>query len=164
MLKPHLFLVFAFVLLVWIVATKAWRLLFGFVAALAVSCAIPLLFDAKVWQQYFAMMTSIHIMQVFIPTFEWRCVSSSTAMQWDCNLCRPCLDARRLWYFNRHRENWNWMQHGLLLLLVSDLCAPYGYFTDECILLPFILAGLYHSGKAAAVDPGAGRHQCGRAH
>ena len=23
--------------------------------------------------------------------------------------------------------------------------APYGYFTDECILLPFILAGLYHS-------------------
>jgi hypothetical protein len=148
MLKPHLFLVFALVLLVWIIARKAWRVLFGFVAALAVSCAIPLLFDASVWQQYFSMITGTRIMQVFIPTFGMalRFLIDRNAV--GLQLLPAVLGcAWGLWYFAKHRENWDWMQHGLLLLLVSDFCAPYGYFTDECILLPFILAGLYHAEK-----------------
>ena len=37
------------------------------------------------------------------------------------------------------------MDQGLFLLFISDVCAPYGFFTDECILLPFILAGLYRA-------------------
>lgn len=148
MLKPHLFLVFALVLLVWIVARRAWRVLSGFIAALAVSCAIPMLFDEHVWQQYFNMMTSIRIMQVFIPTFgmalRFLIDRNAVGLQF-VPAVLGC--AWGLWYFRAHRDDWDWMHHGLLLLLVSDICAPYGYFTDECILLPFILAGLYHSTK-----------------
>ncbi len=146
MLKPHLFLVFAFVLLLWIVARKAWRVLSGFIAALAVSCAIPLLFDAHVWQQYFSMMTSIRIMHVFIPTFgmvlRFIIDRNAVGLQFLPAVLGCVWGA---WYFRAHRGDWDWMRHGPLLLLVSDVCAPYGYFTDECILLPFILAGLYHS-------------------
>jgi hypothetical protein len=145
-LKPHLFLVLAFVLLLWVVDRKQYRALLGFVAATAVSCAIPLYFDPHAFQHYFAMMAQQHILQVFIPTF-------GVALRFliDRNLVAlqfiPAVAgcAWGLWYFRKHREHWNWMHHGLLLLLVSDVCAPYGYFTDECILLPFILAGLYHA-------------------
>jgi hypothetical protein len=148
MLKPHLFLVFGFVLLVWIIARRAWRVLFGFFAALAVSCAIPMLFDAHVWQQYFSMMNGTHIMQVFIPTFgmalRFLIDRNAVGLQF---LPAVLGCAWGFWYFKRNRKKWDWMHHGLLLLLVSDVCAPYGYFTDECILLPFILAGLYHSTK-----------------
>ncbi|MFZ0301994.1 MAG: glycosyltransferase family 87 protein [Terracidiphilus sp.] len=146
MLKPQLFLVFAFVLLVWIVARKAYRVLLGFAAALAASCAIPLLFDAHVWQQYFSMMTSIRIMQVFIPTFgvalRFLIDRNAVGLQF-IPAVFGC--AWGFWYFRRHRDDWDWMQHGLVVVLVSDVCAPYGFFTDECILLPFILAGLYRA-------------------
>jgi hypothetical protein len=38
---------------------------------------------------------------------------------------------------------WDWGHHGLLVLLVSVACAPYAWFTDEAVLLPAVLAGLY---------------------
>jgi hypothetical protein len=146
MLKPQLFLVFAVVLLAWIIAHRSWRVLYGFIAALAASCAIPLLFDAQVWQQYFSMMTGTSIMQVFIPTFgmalRFLVDRNAVGLQF-VPAVLGC--AWGLWYLRKNRESWNWMRHGLLLVLVSDVCAPYGYFTDECILLPFILAGLYHA-------------------
>jgi len=50
-----------------------------------------------------------------------------------------------VWYFWTRRNRWDWMDQGLFLLFISDVCAPYGFFTDECILLPFILAGLYRA-------------------
>lgn len=146
MLKPHLFLVFAFVVLVWIITRRAYRVLFGFFASLAVTCAVPFLFDPHVWQQYVNMITSTRIMQVFIPTFgmalRFLIYRQAVGLQF-VPAVLGCVWGS--WYFSKHRENWNWLQHGPLLLLVSDLCAPYGYFTDECILLPFILAGLYHA-------------------
>jgi len=47
------------------------------------------------------------------------------------------------WFFWTRRNRWDWMDHGLLVLLVSVLCTPYGWITDESILLPAILTGLY---------------------
>jgi Glycosyltransferase family 87 len=147
-LKPHLFLVFALGLLLWMVHRRAWRVLAGFVAALLLSCAVTWWFDPHAWQQYFAMMGETRVMQVFIPTFgmtlRYLVDRNLTALAF-VPLVLGCLWT--VWYFGSRRDYWNWMQQGLVLLVVSDVCAPYGYFTDECILLPFVLAGLY-----AAVD------------
>src|SRR5579859_3826075 len=44
-LRPHLFLTFCVVLILWIVATRSYKILSGAVAALAVGMAIPLLLD-----------------------------------------------------------------------------------------------------------------------
>ena len=40
------------------------------------------------------------------------------------------------------------MDHGLLVLLVSAMCAPFGWFFDESMLLPAVLAGLYRAVEA----------------
>jgi hypothetical protein len=37
------------------------------------------------------------------------------------------------------------MDQGMLLLLVSALCSPFGWITDEAILLPAVLVGLYRA-------------------
>ena len=44
-LKPHLFLPFAMVLVLWTIDRKAYRILTGFAAALLASCAFTLCFD-----------------------------------------------------------------------------------------------------------------------
>jgi hypothetical protein len=50
-----------------------------------------------------------------------------------------------LWYFWTRRNRWDWMDQGLIVLFITDVCAPYGYFTDECIVFPFVLAALYRA-------------------
>lgn len=148
-LKPHLFLVFGCVLLAWSVYRRNFRVLAGFLAALAASCAIPLVFDAQVWRQYFAMMRKSGVLQMFIPTFgdalRFLVDRNATVLQFV-----PLMLGLgwALWYFWTRRDGWSWTSQGLLLLLVSDACAPYGAFTDECILLPLVLAGLYRAAES----------------
>jgi hypothetical protein len=145
-LKPHLFLVFALVLLLWVVYRRAFRVLAGFAGALFLSCAVTYRFDPDAWQQYFAMMRETNVMQVFIPTFgvalRFLVDRKAAGLQF-VPLAAGSIWA--VWYFWTRRKRWSWMDQGLILLVVSDACAPYGYFTDECILLPFVLAGLYRA-------------------
>jgi len=146
-LKPQLFLVFAVVLLVWVVSRKAYRVLAGFVAALLGSCGLTLLFDNQVWSQYFRLMHDTSMLQqFFIPTFgvvlRFLIDRDAVGLQYIPAVV-GCVWA--VWYFWTRRNRWDWMDQGLFLLFISDVCAPYGFFTDECILLPFILAGLYRA-------------------
>jgi hypothetical protein len=46
------------------------------------------------------------------------------------------------------RDRWEWTREGLLLLLVSALCTPYLWFSDEAILFPAVLAGIYVSERS----------------
>lgn len=145
-LKPHLFLLFAIVLVLWVVRQRAFRILVGFFATLLASCALTLYFDIHVWSQYLQMMSETSILQVFIPTFggalRFLIDRHVVGLQF---LPAAAGCGWALWYFWTRRNRWSWMDQGLLLLLVSAACAPYGFFTDECILLPYVLAGLYQA-------------------
>ena len=48
-------------------------------------------------------------------------------------------------YFWTRRERWDWMDQGLLVLLISLVCAPYAWLMDEAVLLPAVLAGFYRA-------------------
>jgi len=54
-------------------------------------------------------------------------------------------------YFQKHRADWDWMEHGSLLMLVSLLVAPYSWFMDQAVLLPALLHGLYRSRSRSLV-------------
>jgi hypothetical protein len=147
--KPHLFLLFAFVLLLWVVSRRAYRILAGFFATLIASCALTLCFDIHAWTQYRQMMASTRILQVFLPTFgvALRFLIDRNVMSLQL-IPEAAGCAWALWYFWTRRHRWSWMDQGLLVLLVSAACAPYGFFTDECILLPYVLAGVYQAAEA----------------
>jgi hypothetical protein len=148
-LKPQLFLPVALILLVWVIWRRAPRILAGLAAAMALSCASVLGFDPHIWAQYIAMMKSNLMQDRFAPTlsayFRW---DISPATVWLEYLPAATSCGWALWYFWSRRRRWNWMDHGLLVLLVSLLCAPYAWVTDEAVLLPAVLAGVYRAIEA----------------
>jgi hypothetical protein len=144
--KPHLFLPFGIVLLLWLINCKAYRILVGFSAILVLVCAFPLFFDVHVWSQYAQMMSTTGVLHRFLPTLS---VAFRSLIDWEAVWLQfipevtACIWA--LWYFWKQGTRWNWMNQGLFVLLISALCTPYGWFVDETVLLPAVLAGVYRA-------------------
>jgi hypothetical protein len=63
-------------------------------------------------------------------------------------LPQAVASAWALWYALTRRKNWRWLNQGLLVLLVSVMCSPYSWLTDEAVLLPAILVGLYQADES----------------
>jgi hypothetical protein len=144
--KPHLFLPFGIVLLLWVVIQKAYRILAGFCVALLASCALTLCFDTHAWSQYSTMMRTSGIMGEIVPTLsEFFRLLLDRNLVWLQFLPQAAVCLWALWYFWTRRSRWSWMDQGLLLLLVSVLCSPYALLTDETMLLPAVLAAVYRA-------------------
>jgi hypothetical protein len=144
LLKPHLFLPFGIVLIVWAAISRSYKLLAGTAAALGVSTAIALILDPLVWVHYWQMMSATRIDRLPIPCLSimlsQRLSPNSTWLQY-LPAAVGCVWA--LAYFQRHRDDWDWMAHGSLLMLVSVLVAPYSWLMDQAILIPALLHAAY---------------------
>lgn len=147
-LKPHLFLVFWVLLLTDCIYQKKFLILAGGASALAGATGFSMCFDAHIWQHYFAMLRGYKLQQGFLPTasmlfrmlidvraFWLLFVPSAAAIVWG------------LWYYVRRKEVWDWRVHGMLLMLVTVLASPYGFFSDEIVLLPSIAFALTYPRK-----------------
>jgi hypothetical protein len=145
-MKPHLLAPFGLVLLLWMVYRKSYRILAGFSVALLANCALTLCLDHQIWSQYRQAVHTMDIVNIYVPSLsqELRRLLDHNAT-WIQFLpeAAGCLWA--LWYFRTRRARWNWMDHGMILLLISVAVAPYAWLTDEALLLPAVLAGLYQA-------------------
>lgn len=150
-LKPHLFVPCFVVLLLWSIVRRDFRILAGFFTALALCCGAVALLDSQAWQQYQQLMAhGTHIMDLFIPTLPMvlRFMVARQA-KWIEFIPEAAGCVWAAWYFWSRRERWNWLDQGLLLLLVSTACAPYGWYYDQAIVFPSLLAGLYRAERSA---------------
>lgn len=146
LLKPHLFVPFGLVLLLWIVLTRSYRVLMGTIAALSLSSAVATSMNPAVWTQYGQMMRESRLDRVVIP-------SASTVLRqyvYPHTLWVQCLPVGfacvwALAYFWKHREGWDWKEQGSLLMLLSVFSAPYTWFMDQAVLIPAILRGAYQT-------------------
>ena len=145
-LKPHLFVPFGLVLLLWILGTRKFRILAGTAAALAVSAAITTALAPHAWSEYLHWTHTSGITTEFQP-----CLGVALRNLIDPRVTWlafiPCAlgSLWALWYFARHRDAWDWMEHGSLLMLVSILVAPYCWFYDQSLALPALLCGACHT-------------------
>lgn len=139
-LKPHLFLPFALVLLVWIFVSRAYRILAGGAAAFAAGALLTTWVDPQAWSQYaFYMRTSV-ITREFTPCLgavlrDWLHPS------WEGLAFVPAIVASvwaLAWFWPR-RHSWDWLDHGNLLVLVSLFAAPFGWIFDQAVAIPAIL-------------------------
>ena len=140
MLKPHLFLPLAIVLLAWIAIARNYRILAGAVAALLASAAVTFLLDPKAWTQYAQMMRYTGYERDPIPASAYCCARGLRRISCRCSLrsmAFACVWAGA--YFWRRRRNWDWTRDVNLLLLVSLVAAPYAYLNDHLVALPAIL-------------------------
>lgn len=145
-LKPHLFLPFAIALVLWSLHRRVFRVLTGFVVVLTASCVVTLSFDPVVWSQYAAMMKSTGVLDGFVPTLSaaLRVLVNPNA-RWVQFTPEACGCIWAVWYFGTRRTQWRWTENGLLLLLVSAACTPYAWFSDEAVLLPAVMFGVYRA-------------------
>jgi len=146
MLKPHLFLPFGLVLLVWIVVHRSYKILAGAALATAVSCALAYLIDPLAWSQYGQMARTSGIQWDFIPCVavllrSW--ISKQSVWIQYVPAALGCIWA--LWYFWPRRYTWDWNKHGGLMMLVSLVSAPYSWIYDAGLIIPAVLQAAYVS-------------------
>jgi len=148
-LKPHLFLPCVVVLLLWSARRRDFRVVGGFVAALLLGSGLTLCLDRQVWTEYAQMMQSTRVLDVYMPTLSMslRFLIDRSA-KWLEFVPEAAGCAWAVWFYWSRRDRWMWTREGMLLLLVSALCTPYLWFSDEAMLFPAILAGIYASEKS----------------
>ena len=143
-LKPHLFLPFAAALAAWIVFSRSYKLLAGFVAAIALSSSAAFAMAPGAWGDYARLMRSPAVENEFIPCLadamrHW--LNPDAAWLQYLPAALSCIWA--LIYFWRHRTRWNWVTNGSPLILVSLLAAPYCWFYDQGLAIPALMDGAY---------------------
>ncbi len=148
-LKPHLFLAVALVLLMWVVSRRAYRILAGFATALIACCALTTCLDRHAWSEYARLSHANSVIHLRLPTLSsnFRFLVDANAV-WLQFLPAALSCVWAVWYFRTRRARWNWLDHGLLVMLVAAVCAPYAFFFDETVLLPAVLAGVYRAAGA----------------
>lgn len=142
-IKPHLFLLFWALLLLDCAYQRRLRILAGGGAALTVATGFAMWLDPHIWRDYFAMLHASALDGEYFPTASmlfrllinvkayWlQLVPTAAGVGWGC------------WYYARHRHVWEWRIHGMLLMLVTVLVSPYGWFSDEIVLLPSLMFAL----------------------
>ena len=139
-LKPHLFVPFGLVLLVWIVVGRNWRVLYGALAALAASCALTEMIDPAAWSQYLHWAGTSGISNEYIPclSVELRNLINPQA-HWLAFVPVVLGSVWALGYYWRNRHRWDWLEHGNTLMLVSLLVAPYCWIYDQTLALPALM-------------------------
>jgi hypothetical protein len=150
MLKPHLFVPFGVVLLVWIAMSRSYRLLAGAVAAMAVSCALTWSLYPAAWSDYAHMMHGAGLETEYIPCIivVLRLWLWPHAM-W-LQYVPPALGcAWALGWFWPRRHAWDWRRYGSLLVLVSLVAAPYSWVYDGGLAIPALLQGAYRTRSRA---------------
>lgn len=150
-LKPHLFLPLVVVLLLWSAIRRDFRVMIGFALALAASCGLTLGLDPHVWGEYARMMHTSGAADMFVPTVGIALrFGIDRGAWWVGFVPEACACVWAAWYFFTRRKRWDWNREGLLVLLVSVACTPYSFYSDQAVLFPAVLIGLYKTEKCKA--------------
>ncbi|MGA2570542.1 MAG: glycosyltransferase family 87 protein [Terracidiphilus sp.] len=139
-LKPHLFLPFALVMLIWIVVSRSYRILAGGATAFLAGGLLTTWVDPSAWSQYAYYMRTSVITREFTPCLG-AVIRDSIHPAWEWLAFVPAMIGgvwAVAWFWPRRRE-WDWMEHGNLLVLVSLFVAPFGWIFDQAIAIPAIL-------------------------
>jgi len=151
-LKPHLFLPFALVLLVWIAVSRSYRILAGGIAAMAAGGAVTACVDPAAWEQY------AHYMRTSTVTHEYTaCLGDALrdavnpSAEWVAFVPAVLGCIWALAYFWPRRRTWDWLENGSPLMLVSLLVAPFGWIFDQSLAIPAVLLGASRTSSRVAL-------------
>jgi hypothetical protein len=105
--------------------------------------------DGNIWSQYRELMQSARIMDVFLPTVGVALrFAVDRQAKWIEFVPAALGCAWSAWFYWTRRERWEWMEQGMLVLLVSVVCSPYSWFSDQALLFPAVLAGMFAAEKS----------------
>jgi hypothetical protein len=151
-IKPHLFLPFLAVLLVWLAVTRSFRILAGAATAFAAGALLTTWIDPASWSQYIHFMRTSIIPREFLPCLgDLLRDSIHPSAEWLAFVPAVLACIWALAWFWPRRRTWDWQQYGPLLMLVSLLAAPYGWIFDQALAIPAILFAVSRSRSQAVL-------------
>jgi Glycosyltransferase family 87 len=141
LLKPHLLWLVWIVLLARSYRERQWKTLLSSGAVIAVFSMAPLLWDRRVFEQYWELMTGPfpRIVQSGILAGV-RSMLKAKGTYW-LQYLPPVIGAAWIvFYWRKHRANWSWSERMPSLVTASLLTAPYGFAFDQALLILPIIA------------------------
>jgi Glycosyltransferase family 87 len=140
-IKPHITLLFLIAVALWAVQQRRWKIFAGGALALCLSSAFMLALNPHVFAQYIRLVSLFgqergphpNLGGLLYLASGWRAVSLLPELA-------GLLWVVFYWFF--HRNEWDWNNHGLLVLVVSLVCSYHSYGYDEIMALPALLAVL----------------------
>ncbi len=140
-IKPQVIYLFWIAILFWVIKQRRWKVLVSCFLTIVALTALAMLFNPRVISQYLAMMQNSYLAKLATPTigaylrFFWLGVDKF----W-LQFVPPFVGG--LWfiyYWLKNRNVWSWSLSLPILLLVSQVTAPYTYTYDQVVLLPAII-------------------------
>ena len=139
-IKPHLFLPFALVFLLWIVASRSYRILAGGMAAMLVDNTITACIDPSAWSQYAHYVRTSDMTREFTSCFgDVLRDAVNPSAEWIAFVPAMLGSIWALVYFWQRRHAWDWIENGNSLMLVSLIVAPFGWIFDQTLAIPALL-------------------------
>jgi hypothetical protein len=152
-IKPHLFLVFWSILLVDCIYKRRFAVLAGLATALACSSAFATLISPHIWLNYFTLMHKVALdqhafislpalLQAFIaPKARWlTLVPVSFAILWGIG------------FYWVKRAVWDWRRDAMSVIMAAILTSPYGWISDEVVLLPPVVSAALASTRRYSME------------
>lgn len=142
-IKPHLFLVFWLVLLIDCLYRRTFALLAGLATALACASALVTIRVPHIWQDYLSLIRGSALDHNFYPTLSSLLrVAIDVKLAWLALLPSCAAIVWGLVFYWRRRTGWDWNKDGMLVMLTTVLTSPYGWISDQVVLLPAIASAI----------------------
>lgn len=144
--KPHVVLLFLIGILLWSLRTRRWAVLLSLALSLAATGGVVLLLNPHIFAQYIAFAREFTTETTPYPNIG----GLLYVMSGSRDLAFLPQIAGLVWlgfYWKKHRLQWDWRSHGLMILLVSVACSYYSFPFDQVVLLPALLAAFANGNR-----------------
>jgi len=139
--KPHIALLFLVVVVLWSIRNRRWSVLLGTASTLTISTGAVAMINPHSLAQYAAFAAEFSkenapypnlggLLYVLSGNHALAYLPQATGVIW------------LAFYWNRHREPWDWKTDGMYVLLVSLVCCYYSFPFDQIIILPALMIAL----------------------
>ncbi len=144
-IKPHVVYLFWLFLIVWIIRTHRWKVLFGLSGGLLSLLILSWFINPGVYSNYLASIFSDNGQGI------WGTPTLSTLLRKQLPQYKTWLQFFPTavailffpWMWRRWWNGWNWFSRMVPIVLVSMVTAPYLWPGDFVVLLPLVLLILY---------------------
>ena len=138
--KPHLLSLFWVAFVIWVALRRKFKVASGLLAAFAIANLIALAFDPHIFAHYHAMLVQQNISSEFIPALSGMLrLLFFRQYFWAQFVPMAIAGVWTVLYMRAKWSTWNWREHGPALLVISVFVTPYGWISDEAVLLPAVL-------------------------
>ncbi len=137
--KPHIALLFLLSVLLWTILYRRWIVLISGILTLATAVLAAFAMNSHIYAQFWRRTLLVIGETESYPNLGGMLYSLSGLHI----LALLPQFAGLIWlvtYWYKHRSDWDWESHGLVVLLCSVACSYYSYPYDEILALPALIA------------------------